>query len=135
MTTTRLADRRILLVDDDDDILRSMDIAVRSEGASTMLAHDGNEAIAMLDSFDPELLVLDMMLPRKSGLVVLEQIGEAEDPPAVIMVTANQGRRHMEYAQALGVSAYLVKPVAMQKLLDTIVSLLDRRGTSRRAES
>ena len=68
-----------------------------------------------------------MMLPKRSGFLVLEEIKEADDAPIVIMVTANEGRRHMSYAQSLGVDAYLQKPVALQRLIDTIGDLLTQR--------
>jgi len=71
------------------------------------------------------------MLPRQSGFLVLERLTETEDPPVVIMVTANKGKRHQEYAQSLGVSAYLVKPVSLQRLIDTLTELLDRADALR----
>jgi DNA-binding response OmpR family regulator len=68
-----------------------------------------------------------MMLPKRSGFLVLEKIMEDPDPPVVVMVTANQGKRHQVYAQNLGVHAYLTKPVSLHRLVDTIVKLLDGR--------
>ncbi len=50
---------------------------------------------------------------------------EDEDPPVVVMITANQGKRHMAYAKAMGVDAYLIKPVPLQRLVDTVVDLLE----------
>lgn len=122
----RLQDRRILVVDDDEDILSSIQLAMRAEGAETLAATDGNTAVSLFVSGDPDAVVLDMMLPRRSGFLVLEKIMEYEDPPAVVMITANQGRRHREYAEGLGVSAYLNKPVALERLIETVVGLLER---------
>lgn len=126
MHQPRLSDRRILIVDDDPDILRSFELAIRGDGAETATAGDGQAAINAMASFDPDAVVLDMMLPRQSGFVVLEKIAEEEDPPVVVMVTANKGKRHMEYAESLGVSAYLVKPVSLQRLIDTLTDLLEK---------
>ena len=123
-TEGRLQDVSILVVDDDPDILEVMSLALESEGASLVTATTGDEAVTSYATRRPELVVLDMMLPKKSGFLVLEQIQGSEDPPPVIMVTANEGRRHKAYAESLGVSAYLNKPVPMSLLLDTAVDVL-----------
>jgi DNA-binding response OmpR family regulator len=116
----RFAGRRILVVDDDPDILASTSLSLRAEGAEVMTAEDGNTAVSLFISARPDGVVLDMMLPRRSGFLVLEKIRESDDSPPVVMVTANQGRRHMTYAENLRVTAYLVKPVSMQRLLEVL---------------
>ena len=65
-----------------------------------------------------------MMLPKRSGFLVLEHLKKQGSPPVVVMITANMGKRHMAYAQDLGVDAYLVKPVPLQRLVDTVIRLL-----------
>jgi DNA-binding response OmpR family regulator len=126
--TGRLEDVRVLIVDDDRDVLESIDAAFQSEGAQTLRAMDGNEAVRVCQSEDPpDVVVLDMMLPRRSGFLVLEKIKGREDSPIVIMVTANEGRRHQAYAESLGVDKYLLKPVPLDRLLDTAVRLLDQQ--------
>jgi DNA-binding response OmpR family regulator len=72
-------------------------------------------------------VVLDMMLPKASGFVVMEKIRELDKPPVVVMITANLGKRHQQYAQDLGVHAYMNKPVSLQRLVETIVRLLEER--------
>ena len=121
----RLQDQLILIVDDDLDVLEGIDLALRADGASTLRAEDGNQAIAMWRANQPPVVVLDMMLPKRSGFLVLEELLQAEPPPIVIMVTANEGRRHEEYARRLGVHAYLNKPVPLEVLVRTIHGLLD----------
>ena len=123
----RLQDRRILIVDDDPDIRESFEAALQSEGALTQVAPDGNEAIRIVSEDPPELVVLDMMLPRRSGFLVLEKIKGWDDSPAVIMVTANEGKRHQAYAESLGVDRYLQKPVPLIKLITTAIELLALR--------
>lgn len=118
---------RILIVDDDKDVAESMDMALRSEGADTHTVADGNAAILACQDGMPDVVVLDMMLPRRSGFLVLEKIKGHEDSPLVIMVTANEGRRHQAYAENLGVDDYLIKPVPMGKLVETTVELLRQR--------
>ena len=123
-TEHRLETTRVLVVDDDPDIRELMVIALESEGAAITTAEDGNQAIAALRSNTFGLVVLDMMLPHRSGFLVMEEIQAMTPPPPVIMVTANEGRRHKAYAESLGVSAYLNKPVPMSLLLDTAVEVL-----------
>ncbi len=127
MTATpgRFTGTCILVVDDDPDVLESTRLAFMAEGAEVTLAADGNEAVARFQERRPDGVVLDMMLPARSGFLVLEKIRAHEDPPPVIMVTANQGRRHLAYAKNLGVSDYLVKPVPLQRLLASMGDLLD----------
>jgi DNA-binding response OmpR family regulator len=116
----RFEGRRILVVDDDPDILASTALSLQTEGAEVVTAEDGNTAVSLFASHRPDGVVLDMMLPRRSGFLVLEKIRESPDSPPVVMVTANQGRRHMTYAENLGVTAYLVKPVSMPRLLEVL---------------
>ncbi len=126
----RLEGRRILLVDDDPDILAGMDLAFRGEGATTRLASDGAEALAMLEAEGtesappPELVVLDMMLPGASGLLILETIASRAGSPPIVMITANLGHRHRSFAESLGVAAYLVKPVPLELLIQTVATTL-----------
>src|ERR1039458_6066991 len=107
-----LKDKRILLVDDDNDILTSMQAAFEPTGAVIETASNGNKAVELAEKNNPDLVVLDMMLPGRSGFLVLEKI-KAHKPrnskPFVIMITGNQGARHKDFAQTLGVSEYLYK--------------------------
>jgi DNA-binding response OmpR family regulator len=121
----RLEDVRVLIVDDDRDVLQSFEAAFASEGAITMVAQDGNEAVMLCQQEQPDLVILDMMLPKRSGFLVLEKIKGNEESPLVIMVTANEGKRHMAYAQSLGVDAYVQKPVPLAKLIETAVQLIE----------
>jgi CheY-like chemotaxis protein len=128
--TRRLQDQLILIVDDDLDVLEGIDLALRADGATTLRAEDGNQAIAQWRAEAPAVVVLDMMLPKRSGFLVLEELLQSERPPVVVMVTANEGRRHEEYARRLGVHAYLNKPVPLELLVSTIHSLLDDHTTA-----
>ena len=133
-TTSRLQGRTILIVDDDPDIRSSIDLAMRAEGALTHPVADGNSAVTYCHTDPPDAVVLDMMLPNRSGFLVLEKLKEDPDPPVVVMVTANEGKRHMAYAQSLGVDAYLNKPVPLRRLVETVVQLLEQRDSEVGAE-
>jgi len=122
----RLEDVKVLIVDDDRDVLESMDAAFQAEGALTQLATDGNEAVRICLEDPPDLVILDMMLPRRSGFLALERIKGREDSPLVIMVTANEGKRHQAYAESLGVDDYLLKPVPLGRLVSVAAELIDK---------
>ena len=121
--TNRLQSLTVLVVDDDEDIRAGIALALRSEGAEILQAADGNEALAMWRDHEPPVVVLDMMLPGRSGFLVLEELRESSSPPIVVMVTANEGKRHEQYAHSLGVHAYLTKPIPLETLIRTIVEL------------
>src|SRR5271154_2987121 len=115
-----LAGKRVLLVDDDNDILVSMQAAFEPTGAQIDTAANGNKAVELAERTQPDLIVLDMMLPGRSGFLVLEKI-KARKPknskPFVIMITGNQGARHKTFAENLGVNEYFNKPVKLDKLI------------------
>ena len=119
--------KRVLLVDDDQDILTSMQAAFEPTGAVVELANNGNKAVELCEKNNPDLVVLDMMLPGRSGFLVLEKI-KAKKPrntkPFVVMITGNPGKRHQMYAESLGVSEYFTKPVKLDKLIATAERLL-----------
>jgi DNA-binding response OmpR family regulator len=119
--------KRVLLVDDDNDILTSMQAAFEPTGATIDTANNGNKAVELAEKTHPDLVVLDMMLPGRSGFLVLEKI-KARKPrdakPYVIMITGNQGARHKLYAESLGVSEYFNKPVKLDKLIASAEKLL-----------
>lgn len=117
--------KRILLVDDDHEIIESMRIALESRGYKIMVARDGNQGLAMAEREDPDLLILDMMMPKRSGFLVLEKLRRSRPVPMrVIMITANEGSRHKAYAEMLGVDDYLRKPFAMDRLMESVERLL-----------
>jgi DNA-binding response OmpR family regulator len=122
-----LQDVRVLIVDDEKDVLDSITVAFESEGALTLPAMDGDEAVRICEEDPPDLVILDMMLPKRSGFLALEKIKGKEDSPIVIMVTANEGKRHQAYGESLGVDAYMLKPVPLALLLKKAVELLDAK--------
>lgn len=127
MVENTLVGKKILLVDDDADILTAMSAAFNETGAQVMTASDGNKAVELASQNPPDLVVLDMMLPKRSGFLVLEKIKPQRKSgikPYVIMVTGNPGKRHQAYAESLGVEKYMNKPVRMERLLKEAEALL-----------
>lgn len=117
--------KRILLVDDDAEIIEAMRYALEAKGYEILVARDGNQGLAMAEREDPDLVILDMMMPKRSGFLVLERLRRTRPVPLrIIMVTANEGSRHKAYAEMLGVDDYIRKPFAMDRLLDSVNRLL-----------
>src|SRR4051812_47713468 len=117
--------KKVLLVDDDPEIIEAIRYALESRGYQIFIARDGNQGLAMAEREDPDLVILDMMMPKRSGFLVLEKLRRTRPIPVrVIMITANEGSRHKAYAEMLGVDDYIRKPFAMDKLVESIQRLL-----------
>lgn len=119
------ASKRILLVDDDAEIVESLRLALESNGYTVLIARDGNQGLALSERENPDLVILDMMMPKRSGFLVLERMRRTRDTPLrVIMITANEGSRHKAYAEMLGVDDYIRKPFPMDRLIDSVQRLI-----------
>jgi DNA-binding response OmpR family regulator len=115
----------ILLVDDDYEIVESMRTVLEAKGYRVIVARDGNAGLSIAERENPDLIVLDMMMPKKSGFLVLEKLKTRPGGLIpTIMITANEGSRHRAYAEFLGVRDYIRKPFAMDKLVRSIDKIL-----------
>src|SRR5436309_10874072 len=118
--------KTILLVDDDQEIVESMRAVLENKGYRILVARDGNSGLTVAERENPDLIVLDMMMPKKSGFLVLEKLkGRPGGLIPTIMITGNEGSRHRAYAEMLGVRDYIRKPFAMEKLVKAIEKILD----------
>ncbi len=117
--------KRILLVDDDAEIIESLRLALEANGYNVLVARDGNQGLALSERENPDLVILDMMMPKRSGFLVLEKMRRTRDTPMrVIMITANEGTRHKAYAEMLGVDDYIRKPFPMDRLIESVQRLI-----------
>ena len=117
--------KRILIVDDDAEIVESLRYALEAKKYTVLIARDGNQGLAMAERENPDLVILDMMMPKRSGFLVLEKLRRTRAVPLkVIMITANEGSRHKAYAEMLGVDDYIRKPFAMERLVESVDRLL-----------
>jgi len=117
--------RTILLVDDDHEIVESMRAILENKGYRILVARDGNAGLMVAERENPDLLILDMMMPKKSGFLVLEKLRSRPGGLIpTIMITGNEGSRHRAYAEMLGVRDYIRKPFAMEKLVRSIDKVL-----------
>ncbi len=122
--------KSILIVEDDPDMVTALKAVLDGTGATVETATDGNAAINVAAEFDPDLIVLDAMLPKRSGLLVLEKLkGPSKkrgERPFIVMITGNAGKRHQTWAESLGVDGYLNKPFRMERLLESLEKLLTK---------
>ena len=117
----------VLIVDDDREVVETIRCALAAEGFTVSVAADGNQGVAFAEAKNPDLVILDMMMPRRSGFLVLERLRQHHDVPVpVIMITGNEGSRHQEYAEMLGVSDYIHKPFTMERLISSVTNLLEK---------
>jgi DNA-binding response OmpR family regulator len=118
------ASKTILVLDDDHEILNALRTVLERQKYRVLTASDGNAGLAMAEREQPDLVVVDMMMPKKSGFLVPERLkSRRESSPRVIMITANEGSRHRAYAEMLGVDDYIRKPFAMERLLESVQKL------------
>jgi DNA-binding response OmpR family regulator len=112
--------KTILVVDDDYELSDGLRIVLEKQGFRVLQARDGQQGKQMVYQHHPDLLILDMMMPRMGGYPVLEHFKGKADAPPIIMITANEGSRHKAYAEYLGVIDYIRKPFAMERLLESV---------------
>lgn len=119
--------KNILIVEDDPDMITAISALLKDVDVTIETAVDGNQAVDMAAEFDPDLVVLDAMLPKRSGFLVLEKLKGPKKKrgarPFVIMITGNEGKRHQTWAESLGVDGYLNKPFRMDRLMESMESL------------
>src|SRR5207302_10769540 len=112
--------KTILVVDDDLELSDGLRVVLEKQGFRVIQARDGQQGRQAIYSQRPDLVILDMMMPRMGGYPVLEHFKGKTDAPPIIMVTANEGSRHKAYAEYLGVIDYIRKPFAMERLMEAV---------------
>src|SRR5947209_4947716 len=116
--------KTILVVDDDVELSDGLRSVLERQGYRVLQARDGQQGKQMVYQHKPNLVILDMMMPRMGGYPVLEHFKGKSEAPPIIMITANEGSRHKAYAEYLGVVDYIRKPFAMERLLETVHKVL-----------
>jgi DNA-binding response OmpR family regulator len=112
--------KTILIVDDDFELSDGIRAVLENLGHKVIQARDGQQGKQLVYQHRPNLVILDMMMPRMGGYPVLEHFRDKPDAPPIIMITANEGSRHKAYAEYLGVVDYIRKPFAMERLLEAV---------------
>jgi len=122
-----MAHQKIVLIEDDREIQTTLRAVLDAAGYRVFSASNGAEGQKLIQAEDPDLIITDMMMPRMGGFPVLEYLKTLENPPPVIMITANEGGRHKAYAEMLGAVDYLRKPFAMDVLLEAVRRSVEER--------
>ncbi len=126
--------RRVLIVDDEPNIVTSLEFLMRGDDYEVRVARNGEEALQLAESFRPDIVVLDVMMPQRSGFEVCQKI--RENPilrdAKIIMLTAKGREVEKEKGLGLGANAYVTKPFSTKELMNTVRGLLPR---SERADS
>jgi len=121
---------KVLVVDDDADILTTMRMALEEVGHTVLTAADGLAALDVAGAEHPDIVILDLMLPKRGGFQVLQKLKGRPDMkgkrPLVCMVTGNEGMRHKEFAERNGVDDYLRKPFAIGTFLEIVRGFVER---------
>jgi two-component system response regulator MprA len=117
---------RVLVVEDDDDIAQAVQRSLRMEGYEVRIADDGEEALRLAVEFVPDLVVLDLGLPKLDGIEVAQQLRQRDDVP-ILMLTARDSLEDRVEGLDSGADDYLVKPFERQELLARLRALLRRR--------
>jgi DNA-binding response OmpR family regulator len=122
---------RILVVEDDKKVASFLEKGLREEGYAVDVAHDGNEGLMKSHIHDYDLLLLDVMLPGKSGLEIVHDLRAKEKMTPVLMLTARDAREDVVRGLDAGADDYLTKPFGFDELLARVRALLRRGGASR----
>src|SRR5262245_37261191 len=127
--------KTILVVDDDQELSDGLRIVLEKQGYRVFQARDGQQGKQLIHQHHPDLVILDMMMPRMGGYPVLEHFRGKSDAPPIIMITANEGSRHKAYAEYLGVVDYIRKPFAMERLLESVQKGLAGKPGSKQSKA
>ena len=118
--------KKILIVDDEPNIVISLEFLMKKEGFEVAVASDGEEALAKVASFDPDLLLLDIMMPKKSGYEVCEALRADLSRGGLLIVMLTAKGRDTEVAKglAIGADAFVTKPFSTKDLVAKVKSML-----------
>jgi two-component system response regulator MprA len=119
-------DPRVLVVEDDEEIAQVLQRSLRMEGYEVRLAFDGEAALGAASAFNPDLVILDLGLPKLDGMEVAKRLRANDDVP-ILMLTARDALEARVEGLDSGADDYLVKPFERQELLARLRALLRRR--------
>jgi len=118
--------KKILIVDDEPNIVISLEFLMKKEGFTVAVASDGDDALAKVASFEPDLVLLDVMMPKKSGFEVCEAL--RADPARaglqIVMLTAKGRDTEVAKGLAIGADAYVTKPFSTKDLVVKVKTML-----------
>jgi DNA-binding response OmpR family regulator len=126
---------KVLIVDDEQEVVRLLEVILMRAGYAVAKAYGGKECLSLLTRENPDVILLDIMMPGMSGLEVMESLrtiyGAVSMPP-VIFLTAKGGMESMIEGLQAGAFKYLVKPTSREKLIEIVKSALEYSETKKR---
>ncbi|MFD1393321.1 response regulator YycF [Lacticaseibacillus jixianensis] len=126
--------KKILVVDDEKPILDIVKFNLNKEGYDVVTAEDGEEALAKVSEEEPDLIILDLMLPKIDGLEVARQVRKDHDTP-IIMLTAKDSEIDKVLGLEMGADDYVTKPFSNRELVARVKANLRRSGTPVQTEA
>ena len=120
---------KILVADDEPNIVISIEYLMKREGYTVLVARDGQEALDMIARDRPDLVLLDVMMPKKSGFEVCQAVRASEELQStkILMLTAKGRDTDLAKGLALGADAYMTKPFSTRELVQTVAEMLGVR--------
>jgi DNA-binding NtrC family response regulator len=118
--------RTILVVDDDQELRQSLQVLLEKQGFRALTAEDGLEAKERIDSDRPDVVIMDVMMPRLGGFPVLQHFRGEEQAPPFIMITANEQPQCKSAAEKAGAVDFIRKPFSLRRLLQGVHRALDQ---------
>jgi DNA-binding response OmpR family regulator len=117
---------RVLIADDEPNIVTALEFLMKQQGYETRVARDGDEALAEVESFRPDLVLLDVMLPRRNGFEVCQKLrADGWTDLRIVMLTAKGRDIEIEKGLALGADAYVTKPFSTGELVERVAGMLE----------
>lgn len=118
--------QKILIVDDEPNIVISLEFLMQQSGYEVAIARDGEEALTQMASFQPDLVLLDVMLPLRNGFEVCQKIRENSlwNRVKVVMLSAKGREIEISKGMTLGADAYITKPFSTKDLITQVQRLL-----------
>lgn len=120
-----MSNARILVVDDDQVIQQLLKVNLELEGYAVEVASDGEEALVLFDRFRPDLVLLDIMMPKLDGWEVARRLaGTTGGPPPIVLLSARAQESDVQKGNDLGVAAYVTKPFDPIQLLHLVAGII-----------
>ena len=121
--------RKILIADDEPNIVISLEYLMKREGYTVLVARDGQEALDTIARERPDLVLLDVMMPKKSGFEVCQAVRASEEMQAtkILMLTAKGRDTDLAKGLALGADAYMTKPFSTRELVQKVAEMLGQQ--------
>jgi two-component system, OmpR family, alkaline phosphatase synthesis response regulator PhoP len=117
---------KVLIVDDEPNIVLSLEFLMKQQGYDTRVARDGEEALAEVERFRPDLVLLDVMLPRRDGFEVCQRLrADGWSDLKILMLTAKGRDVEIEKGLALGADGYVTKPFSTAELVARVADMLE----------